>query len=110
MTNFEIEAVKQDLLFSKEDIIKYIKERIEEINDDEKTLTAYKWLLGKVQKTDIPDLYADWDKENIHCYVFFSDSFNFVECDVKDFWFTYDNYSHELYLESFTSENEKEIL
>lgn len=113
MNTIEIEAAKKDLLFSKEDILKSLKEKIEEElagAKDEQTLLAYNRLKAKIEKKDIPDLHVDWDRDVIHCYVFFADEFNFVECDVKDFWFSYDNCSHELFMEAFTSENVKEIV
>lgn len=109
MNDFEIKAAKQDLLFNKEDILRFLKSRLEEVTD-EKEKIAYEEILKRAEKKEFKEFSENFEKSVIHCYVFFVDDFCFVECDVKDFWFSYDNYSHELYLESFTSENEKEIL
>jgi hypothetical protein len=108
-TDFEIKAAKRNLLFNKEDMIRYLKTLLEEATDSKEKI-VYEDELDRLSKREIKPIHEDLEKDIVHCYIFDASEGMFYECDACDFTFEYDNNMHDLYLSYFTFKNEIAIV
>lgn len=107
--DFEKIALKNTLLFSKEETVNYLKNYIKNISNKTE-LSKCNELLEKVKKEKIKTIQENLDNGPIHCYIYNNEKYQVEEIVADGFHFTYDNNSHELYVESFTFEEPLSII
>lgn len=99
--NYEVEVLNNEVLLSKEDVLKKLDYLIENVVTGNE-IKKMKNLKEKVKKISLEKLTTDINSDKIRSYYIDFEG-KLYKGFLTDFYFEYDNVNHELYLSSFTS-------